>query len=202
MERERDGRRGGNDRHKEMETDPEMETDTQRKWGRRMRERRRGKGRREGKTKRDGAEMVSQTDRGRKTQNETEGEAQTRETQRVGRRQPSEGKRGAGETWRQVSKQGRQKWERQVQKMERNWVRRGGQELSRRSPWNAGGEVGQGHSPVEGRGEGRSHLRGYILGSGVPTFYILGRGHSAGWPHHGQEAPCLAAREGTALGQG
>lgn len=53
------------------------------------------------------------------------------------------------------------------QKMERNWVRRGGQELSRRSPWNAGGEVGQGHSPVEVRGEGRSHLRGYILGSGV-----------------------------------
>lgn len=54
------------------------------------------------------------------------------------------------------------------QKMERNWVRRGGQELSRRSPWNAGGEVGQGHSPVVGRrGEGRSHLRGYILGSGV-----------------------------------
>lgn len=116
MERERDGRRGGNDRHKEMETDPEMETDTQRKWGRRMRERRRGKGRREGKTKRDGAEMVSQTDRGRKTQNETEGEAQTRETQRVGRRQPSEGKRGAGETWRQVSKQGSQKWERQVRR--------------------------------------------------------------------------------------
>lgn len=55
-----------------------------------------------------GAETANQTHRGRKTKNETEDEAQMRETQTVGKRQPRQGRRRAGETWRQVSEQYRQ----------------------------------------------------------------------------------------------
>lgn len=125
----------------------------------RMRQRRRDKDRREGKTKRDGAEMVSQTDRGRKTQNETQGEAQRRETQST-KEIAQRGDEGSRRDMETGIKAGQTKVGKTSQKMERNWVRRGGagalKEESMECRWGGG----TGPQPCRGKRRGEEPSQG------------------------------------------
>lgn len=106
---------------------------------------------------------------------------------RVGKRQPRQGRRGAGETWRQERQRDRSEDGKKLD--ERKWagaVKEG----------HAGGGGGRAGAEPCQREEEKGGAISEATFQGLALTQGPGRGHSRGWPHHSQHGPRSAAQGG------